>query len=143
MASIRREIIYPYPIDLVWEAIASKTALSSWFMETDFEPIVGRQFTFKTKPSLGFDGIVRGEVLLVEAPYRLTYSWQGGPLKNTKVSFTLREVKEGTKLSFEHSGFVGISEALPFFVLRMGWRSLLRNKVEQWLEQRVERIKVS
>jgi uncharacterized protein YndB with AHSA1/START domain len=134
MPGIRREVIYPYPIDSVWKAISSREALSDWLMETDFEAIVGKRFTFKTKPSPGFDGIVRGEVLVVEPPHKLVYSWQSGTLKNTTVSFQLEEVKEGTKFTFEHTGFSGLRELIPRFILGSGWGSLLDKKIRAWLE---------
>lgn len=134
MSGIHREVIYPYPIDSVWKAISSQEALSSWLMETDFEAIVGKRFTFKTKPAPGFDGLVSGEVLVVEPPHKLVYSWQGGTLKNTTVSFQLEAVKEGTKLTLEHTGFSGLRELLPRFILGSGWGSLLNKKIYDWLE---------
>ncbi len=134
MQSIYREIIYPYPIKQVWEAISSQEALSSWFMSTDFEPIVGKHFSFKTKPAPGFDGVVKGVVLVVEPPHKLVYSWQGGPLKKTIVKFQLEEVQKGTKLTFEHSGFAGFSELFPRFILGSGWKRLLTNNLYDWLE---------
>ncbi len=134
MQRIYREIIYPYPIAQVWEALSSQEALSSWFMSTDFEAVVGKQFSFKTKPAPGFDGVVKGVVLVVEPPHKLVYSWQGGPLKKTKVSFQLKEVQEGTKLTFEHSGFTGLSELFPRFILGSGWKGLLTKNLYHWLE---------
>ena len=131
MQKIHREVIYPYPIEEVWQAIASKKALSSWLMETDFEPIVGKRFSFKTNPQPGFDGLVEGEVLVVEAPHKLVYSWQGGSLKRTVVTFRLEEIKEGTKLTLEHTGFAGLRELIPRFILGSGWGSLLKKKHSQ------------
>ena len=143
MRSIRREVIYPYPIDAVWQAISSREALSSWLMETDFEPVVGKRFTFKTKPSPGFNGITRGEILVVEPPNKLIYSWQSNRLKETTVSFVLEEVKEGTKLTFEHSGFAGLGELIPRFILGSGWKDLLDKQIRHWLDTQTRERKDS
>lgn len=138
MAKIRREIIYSHPIELVWQAISTKEALSKWLMEADFEPTVGYQFTFKTDPGPGFDGIVTGEVLTVDPPHTLIYSWRGGPLLSTTVSYQLSEVPNGTKLQFEHTGFTGIKQVMPRLILTAGWRKLLTKEIYSWLENRAK-----
>lgn len=137
MRPIRRTLVYPHPIEFVWRAISEREALSAWLMETDFEPVVGRPFTFRTDPAPGFDGVVRGEVLVVEPPRRLVYSWRGGPLKETRVSFTLAEVPGGTRLTLEHGGFSGLGGLVPRFVLGFGWRDLLGRDLPAWLDRGV------
>ena len=105
-------------------------------MPTDFEAVVGKQFSFKTKPAPGFDGVVKGVVLVVEPPHKLVYSWQGGPLKKSNVSFQLKDVPGGTKLTLEHSGFTGFSELFPRFILGLGWKGLLTKNLYRWLESK-------
>jgi uncharacterized protein YndB with AHSA1/START domain len=58
-ADIDATVVYPHPIDQVWAALTSSAALAAWLMPNDFQPEVGRTFTFTTKPAPGFDGIVR------------------------------------------------------------------------------------
>jgi uncharacterized protein YndB with AHSA1/START domain len=75
----------------------------------DFEPRIGHHFTFQVpaNPQANFEGlVVRCEVLECEPPSRLVFSWSvGGPVDNTRVSFRLESVCDGTRLYFEHSGF--------------------------------------
>jgi uncharacterized protein YndB with AHSA1/START domain len=92
----------------VWQAIANRETLAEWMYPNDFEPRVGHRFTFKVPPNpkVGFDGIVvHCEVLECEPPSLLTYSWAGGALVDTRVSYRLESESGGTRLVFEHSGF--------------------------------------
>ncbi len=107
--TIRREITLPQPRELVWEAISDSATLAEWMFPNDFEPRLGHHFTFQVppKPEVGFDGLtVRCEVLELDPPSRLTFSWSAeGPVVNTRVSFQLEPEGENTRLLFEHSGF--------------------------------------
>lgn len=136
MASITREVTYSYSVEQVWEAISDKDAISTWLMKTDLEPVVGHQFTFQTDPAPGFDGTVRGEVLEVEPHKRLVYSWNGGTLVDTKVSFDLEPVDGGTRVRFAHTGINGIRTILPRMVLSFGWRSLLNKSLLEWITKK-------
>ena len=131
--TIHRDIIYHHPVEKVWRALTSKEALSQWFMETDFEPVVGKRFTFKTKPTPGFDGVVSGEVLSVDAPHHLAYTWRGGPLQETVVRFWLEPQGNVTLVRLEHSGFSGAKEIVPSFILQLGWRKLLKKDLPGYL----------
>ncbi|MGC4003289.1 MAG: SRPBCC domain-containing protein [Pirellulales bacterium] len=78
---------------------------------------VGHAFTFQVppKPAMKFDGLtVRCEVLECDPPRdqsgdaggRLVFTWTaGGPVTDTRVSFTLLPDGAGTRLLFEHAGF--------------------------------------
>lgn len=134
---IKIERFYPYPIEVVWNAIASSEALSEWLMPTDFKLEKGFEFTFRTKPQPGFDGIVKCKVIDFAVPERLSYSWQGGPLKKpTLVSFELRSTKDGTMLYFRQSGFEGlINQYIVRFILGSGWKDLLFRKIILYLEK--------
>ena len=67
-ADIDASVVYPHPVDRVWEALTSSEALAAWLMPNDFKPAVGHRFTFRTKPAPGFDGVVRCEVLELDPP---------------------------------------------------------------------------
>lgn len=71
---------YQYPRERVWAALTSSAALAEWFMPNDFEPEVGRSFTFRTEPAPGFDGIVHCRVLELEPPERMVWWWAGGQI---------------------------------------------------------------
>jgi uncharacterized protein YndB with AHSA1/START domain len=97
MRPIKLEATYPFPPEKIWRAITDKRALSVRLMPNDFQASVGHKFQFKVKPQRGWRGIVDCEVLEVDEPRRLSYSWQGEPKqKPTVVTWTLEPVAEGT-----------------------------------------------
>ncbi|MEM9545215.1 MAG: SRPBCC domain-containing protein [Bacteroidota bacterium] len=121
--SITLTKIYDYPVEKVWQALTDREALSEWLMPCDFEPQIGHEFQFITKPSLGFDGIVNCKVLELDVNKILSYSWSGGSLKNTIVTFKLTALENQTRLDFEHSGFEGfINSIIVRRILSSGWK---------------------
>jgi uncharacterized protein YndB with AHSA1/START domain len=111
---------YPHPCDDVWRALTDPTALSTWMMPNDFEPHVGRRFSFKREAlPPNTRGTVECEVLALEPPSRMVWSWlstdEGAP---TRVEFRLEPVAGGTRLILTHTG-----EADPVTVSRVtaGW----------------------
>jgi uncharacterized protein YndB with AHSA1/START domain len=119
---LRFEAVYPYPIEKVWRAITDPKAISQWLMENDFEPKLGHKFMFRSKPQPGWDGIVNCEVLELDPPRRLSYSWSGGGL-NTMVTFLLEPATKGTRLRLEHKGFAGLKGLMVSMILGSGWKS--------------------
>jgi uncharacterized protein YndB with AHSA1/START domain len=121
---------YPYPLDAVWDALTDPAALADWLMDNDFQPFVGHRFQFRTQPNWGFDGIIYCEVLAVEKPTRLVYSWQGGPMKQpTTVTWLLEAIPNGTRLRLRHEGFEGAAGILLSLLLGSGWGGLLRERL--------------
>ncbi len=118
---------YSHPVEKVWKALTDKQAMSQWLMETDIEAKEGFEFTFKTKPSWGFDGIVRCRVLEVIENEKLSFTWCNDKME-TVVSFLLHKDGENTILNFEQSGFQGIFENLFVKkILANGWRRKILN----------------
>jgi uncharacterized protein YndB with AHSA1/START domain len=127
--TIRREIVFPQSREEVWRALTESTVLAEWMYPNDFEPLVGHHFTFRVppNPTAGFDGIVRCEVLECTPPSRLAYSWAGGPVVDTQVSYRLEPDGHGTRVFFEHSGF-DTSQSWGDSALRgaeFGWLKML------------------
>jgi uncharacterized protein YndB with AHSA1/START domain len=58
----------------------------------------------KTQPYPGWDGIVNGRFLEIEAHRTLSYTWSV-PGIDTVVTFTLTPTASGTRLSLVQSGF--------------------------------------
>ncbi len=133
--TVRKQRYFEYSQEAVWEAITTPEALSNWFMEADFKPEVGYQFTFKDTPQGGWDGILQGEVLLVKAPQHLQYTWSGSQMTSiTTVTWHLTAQEQGTLLSLEHSGFDGIRNMMIGFFHQFGWGKFL-NSLAQHLDQ--------
>ena len=120
-------ITYPQDIELVWHAITDPEAIAQWLMPNDFSAQVGHRFQFKTDPAPGFDGIVNCEVLTVEPPHNLSYSWEGGG-HQTVVTWSLERIPEGTQVTLEQRGFSGFKGLLTSLMLGRGWRSKILGK---------------
>jgi uncharacterized protein YndB with AHSA1/START domain len=131
--TIRREVVIPQSREQVWRALTDSAALAEWMYPNDFEPRVGHRFTFRVpaNPKAGFDGVVRCEVLECEPPPLLGYSWSGGPVVGTQVSYRLEPEGDGTRAFFEHSGF-DLSQPWGEQALRgaeFGWEKMLERLV--------------
>lgn len=131
--TIHREIRVPQSRDAVWRALTDSAALAEWMYPNDFKPVVGHQFTFRVpaNPQAGFDGVVRCEVLQCDPPGHLAFTWAGGPVVGTTVSYRLEPDGEGTLVVFEHSGF-DVSETWGDFAFKgaeFGWTKMLEQLV--------------
>lgn len=133
--SIKFTKTYNHPVELVWKALTDKEAMSQWLMPCDFEPIVGHKFQFTTKPYPGFDGITSCEVLKLEENKLLSFSWSGGSLENSIVTFKLDQKDGKTILDFEHSGFEGfVNSVIVRRILSNGWKKkILAVNLPQYL----------
>ncbi|REK76827.1 SRPBCC family protein [Paenibacillus paeoniae] len=96
---------YKTTIDKLWSAITDSEKLAKWVLKNDFKPIVGHQFQFRAEPNEYWDGVIDGEVLVVDPPSRLSYTWAVGEEKHTVV-WTLQELENGkVNLHLEQTGF--------------------------------------
>jgi uncharacterized protein YndB with AHSA1/START domain len=106
--TVSLEFALSSPVERVWHALTDSALLSRWmlFDVTDFRAVVGHKFQFRAKPSTGWDGVIDSEVLEVDEPRRLSFTWvlQGQP-HHTKVTWTLTGSESGTRLQLEQSGF--------------------------------------
>jgi uncharacterized protein YndB with AHSA1/START domain/DNA-binding transcriptional ArsR family regulator len=92
-------------IEQVWNALTDSDTLAKWIWKNDFKPIVGHKFQFRAEPNEWWDGIVDSEVLEVEEPHRLSYTWVSAG-ESTTVTWTLKEGSGGTvHLHFDQTGF--------------------------------------
>jgi uncharacterized protein YndB with AHSA1/START domain len=133
---LRFEVVYPHAPERVWRALTDPRAMAEWLMENDFVPRVGHRFQFRTAPAPGFDGVVSCEVLEVDEPRRLSYSWRGGWQRQpTVVTWTLEPVAGGTRVLLEHSGFEGLGGLALSALLGRGWRSKVLHRLGQIVEQ--------
>jgi len=133
--SIRLEKVYPYRPEQVWTALTDRHALAEWLMPNDFEPRVGHQFTFQVDPMPGCVTETRCEVLAVEPPRRLVYTWLPVPksgvtaAKSSVVTWTVAAEGAGTRLTLEHAGLEGVFPWWQRMMLRFGWGTM----VKRWI----------
>jgi uncharacterized protein YndB with AHSA1/START domain len=109
--SIVVERTMPHPPEKVWRALTQAPLIAEWLMKNDFEPVVGHRFNFRATPIPNmWNGVTDCEVLVVEPPLRLVYSWNASGdeakdgLKST-VTWTLTPTGGGTHVRMEHIGF--------------------------------------
>jgi uncharacterized protein YndB with AHSA1/START domain len=145
MAKIEIETYYPYAPELVWDALTDPAALRAWLMENDFQPKLGHKFQFKAQPQPGWRGIVDCEVLTLDRPWKLSYSWQGDLNKPPQtVTWTLSKQGDGTKLFLEHTGFAGVGGfLLSKMVMGPGWKKMLKTLLPDVLHKMKNGVSVS
>jgi|ERR1700738_1575981 len=118
---IEREM--PHAPEKVWRALTEGQLIEEWLMKNDFKPEVGHRFSFRSTPVPNWNGIIDSEVLEVEPPARLVYSWSSMGLKSV-VTFTLTPTQGGTHLRMEHSGFPS-GESAAYKGASWGWQNFL------------------
>lgn len=107
---------YPYPIDEVWHVVTDPAQVAQWTTTGQggrpegFEATAGTSFRLIGKPTIGWAGVVYCQVISVEAPRALHYTWKGDASTDdvTDVTYLLEEIPGGTRFTFHHSGFTGV-----------------------------------
>ncbi len=123
------EKVLPYPPEKIWRTLTASELIARWLMPNDFAPVVGRRFTFQTKPMGDWDGVVHCKVLACEPPLLLRYSWVGGSDSNpaygsrlnSTVTWELTPVDGGTRLRMVHDGFVFPGNKFAYEAMSPGW----------------------
>ncbi len=128
------ERVLPHPPEKIWRALTQVPLLDQWLLKSDFQPIQGHRFCFHAPANPNWIGIVDCEVLSVEPPKQMIYSWSATAVGlQTVVSWTLIPVPEGTVLRMEQSGFRP-DQTHAYYGARGGWNRFMDN-LEQILEQ--------
>ena len=100
---IELNIFYPHPPEKVWKALIDRRALNVWMMPNDFEPRMGHKFQFKSNSLPGLETTIHCEVIELDEPKRLAYTWQDSRTSEPSlVIWTLTPVEEGTQLELRH-----------------------------------------
>ncbi len=107
---------YAYPIDEVWEVMTAPEWVAKWTTTgrggrpEGFDAVVGQRFRFVGKPTMGWAGVVYCEVKEVDAPRMLHYTWRGDQDAGdvTDVRYILEPTGNGTRFTWDHTGFTGI-----------------------------------
>lgn len=117
---------YTTTIEKLWSALTDSGKLAKWVanihtgeaMTNDFKPVVGHRFQFRTQPNEYWDGIIEGEVLVVDAPNRVSYTWVSGGEQHT-ITWTLQQLEDG-KVNL-HLEQTGLSNAQAVNGAKYGW----------------------
>jgi uncharacterized protein YndB with AHSA1/START domain len=129
---VERDIAFPP--EKLWRALTQPHLIEEWLMKNDFAATPGHRFNLRGE----WGGVLDCEVLTVEPPTRLAYTWDfdhADPAYGLKsvVTFTLTPTAAGTRLRMEQAGFRP-DQKQAFGGAKAGWRKFFDN-----LEQVVAR----
>lgn len=130
MSSIKFDVHYKQPPERVWRVLTDSNLMAQWLMPNDFRPELGAEFTFRSKPVGGWDGVAYCKVLEIDPPKKLVYSWNSNKIK-TVVSYALRAEDGGTWISFAHDGFAGMDGFMAKLFMGPGWKGKLRKTIPE------------
>jgi uncharacterized protein YndB with AHSA1/START domain len=107
---------YPYPIEEVWAVLTDPEQVARWTTTGQggrpegFAAVSGTRFRFVGKPTMGWAGVVYCEVLAVDAPRSMHYTWKGDEDTDdvTDVTYRLEQTADGTRFTWHHTGFAGV-----------------------------------
>jgi uncharacterized protein YndB with AHSA1/START domain len=107
---------YPYPIEEVWAVLTEPEQVARWTTTGQggrpegFAAVPGTKFRFVGKPTIGWAGVVYCEVIAVDAPHSLHYTWRGDEDSDevTDVTYLLEETAARTRFTWHHTGFSGV-----------------------------------
>jgi uncharacterized protein YndB with AHSA1/START domain len=126
--SINHQFFFPHSPQAVWEYLTNPELMELWLMKSNFQPVMGHDFQFRTKPvpDLNFDGVCHCKVLEIVPFKRLSYSWKCGPGDGTLnidsvVIWKLQPKDKGTELFLEHSNFAIMENLGLFNAMNEGW----------------------
>jgi uncharacterized protein YndB with AHSA1/START domain len=126
--SIVIERLMPHAPEKIWRALTQAPLIAEWLMQNDFQPVVGHKFQFRATPMPGWKGVTNCEVLEVDEPRRLVYSWGDGTESDsglkTIVTWTLAPAPGGTQVRMEQAGFRPADEG-GFKGMGGGWPRIL------------------
>ena len=120
---IQREM--PHPPEKIWRALTQGPLIKEWLMDNDFQPAVGHSFHFRSTSMPKWDGVIDGEVLVVEPNRKLSYTWNALGLESVVV-WTLIATSGGTLVRMEQSGFRPDQEA-NYQGANYGWQKFIGN----------------
>jgi uncharacterized protein YndB with AHSA1/START domain len=121
--AITFEFDLPHAPEKVWRALTDPALLSEWLLPVlDLKLEPGAAFTLKTDPHPGWDGTVDCQLVEIEPPRKLSYTWRV-PFLDTVVTFTLTPTASGTRLQLVQSGFKP-DQKQNFGGARYGWRMM-------------------
>jgi uncharacterized protein YndB with AHSA1/START domain len=116
---IKLNIFYPHPPEKVWQALTDCRILNTWMMSNNFKPCLGHKFKFEGEGCGGFlripnrvvesnslpgiKTIIHCEVVELEKPKRLAYTWQDEITREPSlVIWKLNPVEGGTQIQLSH-----------------------------------------
>jgi uncharacterized protein YndB with AHSA1/START domain len=142
------ERTYNAPIQKVWRAITDKDQMKEWYFELEeFKAEKGFKFQF-TGGDENVQYLHECEVLFVDPPHKLSYSWRY-PEYNGYSVVTWELFEEGeqkTRLRLSHEGLDSFPKNNPNFAITSfteGWNSILGDSLKNYVEEGVIKKDIS
>ena len=143
-AALNFERRLPYPVDIVWSAIADPAERAQWFGETTIDAREGGLIDMvATGPPLPDEKKrMTGRILVWDPPRVLEHEWKQAIVEDSVVRYELHPDGDGTLLRFSHRG-LGVRNASGF---RAGTHAFLDRleaylagtELPDWLTRRLE-----
>jgi uncharacterized protein YndB with AHSA1/START domain len=100
---VKLNVFYPHPPEKVWQALTDCRVLNAWMMPNNFKPRLGHKFKFESNSLPGIKTIIHCEIVELEQPKRLAYTWQDEITKEPSlVIWQLNQVEGGTQVQLSH-----------------------------------------
>ncbi|MGG0287513.1 SRPBCC domain-containing protein [Peribacillus butanolivorans] len=135
LQDVKKTVILEAPIQKVWDTVSTAEGIASWFMPNDFQPKVGHEFHVQSP-----FGPSPCKVLEIDAPHRLSFSWD---TDGWIVSFILKELDGKTEFTLIHGGWKEPDTILPkpnekSSIIRdrmdHGWEQIVNQKLKKAVE---------
>lgn len=131
---IVKTVVLNAPIQKVWEKVSTAEGISTWFMENDFKPEVGYEFTIQSP-----FGPSPCKVLEVDPPHKLSFSWD---VDGWVVTFLLKEIDNQTEFTLIHGGWdqidtitkAGQDSSVIRERMNGGWESIVKERLKKVVE---------
>lgn len=129
MPAIRRTLTLAAPIARVWAALTGPKAIADWMGgPVTSNPRPGGRFAL-------FSGETTGRYTRIEKPHQLEYTWRqsswAADWPDSRVRWTLKAVKAGTRVTLVHDRFPNEAERESH---DKGWDAYWLEPMKAWLE---------
>jgi uncharacterized protein YndB with AHSA1/START domain len=140
MEKIEKRVTINAPVSKVWKALTDKDELKEWMMmPTDFEAVIGKEFTFKAKGNENWDGFIYCNVMEVEINKKLSFSWNAKIVgAETLVTILISEKEGNSELTLIHTGWEKLpADARPKMIEShsKGWEERFVQKLSELLSK--------
>lgn len=125
LQDIRKTVLINAPIEKVWGKVASAEGIASWWMASNFEPVVGHEFILHA----GDFGDAPCKVTEVDKLNRVSFEWSG----DWQLTFELKPYNTITEFTLIHSGWdtnkvtpFGHPHAMVRGIMDNGWEKIVK-----------------
>jgi uncharacterized protein YndB with AHSA1/START domain len=135
MEKIEKQVIINAPVKSVWEALVNPKEIAGWMlMPTTFEPVVGKEFTFKAEGMENWDGYFHCKVKEIIKNKKIVYTWNSQMINaETIVTILISEIGDKTEVKLIHTGWENLPED--------GRKQMMDSHSKGWDLRFVEKLK--